>query len=254
MFRTTTTRTKIIAGSAGALWLICVILAFMSSVSAAPSLSEGEMKALSIEMTVLFRSARAFISNKQGLINNPDIGDKGLTGKVVWDGAFAKYEEAMEKQGLAKTLPEASPTALSGQAFAALKEVIKAVMANNQELINEKGKGSKGFLPAVFAGNVARTFTEKMKGTMFIKLTAPRDLLSNRASRADKWEEATMQKFRGPAWKKGDIFWEADSEHKSNAASRLLLPEYYIASCITADCHPGSVGDLGGSISIGIYK
>lgn len=146
-------------------------------------------------------------------------------------------------------------------------EVISAVMGDAQTLINEKGKGFKGFLPAVFARQVAEGFSQKMKNKFFIKLTAPKSYVRNRRNRPDKWEHDVIEnKFKGTGWEKGKQFAEA-GEHKGKSGFRLILPEYYGASCLKCHGDPkgelditggkkegGVLGELGGAISVVIYE
>ena len=66
---------------------------------------------LALEMATLFRAARAVISANQALINDPDKGDKGLSGDHAVDLAKANYEKAV-----GHPLPAADPATAAGQA------------------------------------------------------------------------------------------------------------------------------------------
>ncbi|MCI0541386.1 MAG: DUF3365 domain-containing protein [Verrucomicrobiales bacterium] len=139
-------------------------------------------------------------------------------------------------------------------------------MTEAQPLINEKGKGFKGFLPAVFARQVGERTSEKLSSKVSIKLTAPKDFLRNRANRPDDWETNVMEtKFRSASWEKGKSFAESGA-HKGKKGYRLALPEYYGESCLS--CHGGPKGErditgglkeggqlneLGGAISVVVY-
>ncbi len=52
---------------------------------------------IALSLSTLLRSARAVISNKQKHINNPDIGDKGLSADVVVGVAKENYKKATGK-------------------------------------------------------------------------------------------------------------------------------------------------------------
>jgi len=210
------------------------------------------------ELTLLFRSARAVISAEQEKINNPDLGDKGLSGDAVVNAALANYEKSAGAKLDMSTNVEAKQAMLAA---------IKSVMTSSQTLINEKGKGFKGFLPAVFARRVATEFSTAMAGKMVIKLTAPSDIVRNRANRPDEWESEKIDKFfRQASWEKGKAIAEL-AQHKGKPAYRVILPEYYGPSCLACHGEPkGELditggkkeglkeGDLGGAVSFVIYQ
>ena len=72
--------------------ILAVYLAFVpcAMISAAPA--ERDM-AIAQSLAEMLRDARAVISDKQDLINDPQLGDKHLTGEVVLDQAIAKYSK-----------------------------------------------------------------------------------------------------------------------------------------------------------------
>ena len=47
--------------------------------------------AIAQSLAEMLRDARTVISDKQDLINNPQLGDKHLTGEVVLEQAVVKY-------------------------------------------------------------------------------------------------------------------------------------------------------------------
>lgn len=219
-------------------------------------------KELSIEIATLFRAARAVVSDNQALINDPDKGDKGLAGENVVEMAKQNYQKVTGQE-----LLELDDGSLASQSRKAMLEAIQLVMDDAQPLINEPGKGFKGFLPAVFAKLVATEFSRSMDGKMFIKLTAPKSYVRNRSNRPDEWEHNIIEtKFKSEAWEHGKTFEEV-ATHKGSSGFRLILPEYYKESCL--GCHGGPKGalditggkkeggklaELGGAISIVIYQ
>ena len=228
----------------------------------ATAATDTDNEQLALEMATLFRAARAVISANQALINDPDKGDKGLSGDHAVDLAKANFEKVV-----GHPLPAADPATAAGQAQIAMLNAVREVMEQAQALINEPGKGFKGFLPAVFAKQVAASFSREMDGKMFIKLTAPKEYVRNRANRPDKWEREIIDtKFKAADWHKGQHF-AAVSAHKGKAAYRLIIPEYYGASCLGCHGEPagerditggkkegGKLGELGGAISFAIYE
>lgn len=207
-------------------------------------------------MTTLFRAARAVISSNQAHINDASKGNKDLTGSTVVDKAKNSFKKAT-----GHNLNETTNAAIT------MLDAIRSVMDHAQPLINEQGKGFKGFLPAIFAKQVADTFTRNMGGKMRIKLTAPKKYVRNRANRPDKWETTIIKnKFMNTNYEKGKPFAEI-AKHKSRPAYRYILPEYYGESCLKCHGNPkgerditggkkegGVLGELGGAISFTIYK
>lgn len=241
------------------------VLALMASNLSMAAASDADNKQLCLELTTLFRSARAVISANQALINDATKGDKGLHGDAVVATAKENYQKARSEPF--PQFVEGTDDSLANQARVAMLQSIKEIMDENQGWINEKDKGFKGFLPAVFAKMVADRFSKKMSDQMYIKLTAPKEYVRNRANRPDKWEQRIIQElFRSADHKKGEIFTET-APHKGRTAFRLILPEYYKESCLKCHGEPkgsrditggkkegGKLGELGGAISVGIYE
>ncbi|KGJ98456.1 Tll0287-like domain-containing protein [Thalassotalea sp. ND16A] len=213
---------------------------------------------VSKELTTLFRAARKVISDNQAHINNPDIGDKGLSGKIVTQKLLENYKKASGKR-------------LYPDSFTPVQEAminsVKEVMFENQDLINKQGVAFKGFIPAIFAGKVANKFSRKMNGKMKIKLTAPTRYIRNKTNSPDYWEHNVIENiFKMSAHKKGQSYSE-NIKIKGKKAYRFILPEYYQQSCL--DCHGtpkgelditggkkegGLLNELGGAISLIIYQ
>lgn len=207
------------------------------------------------EVATLFRAARKVLSDNQALINDAEKGDKGLSGAIAVEKTKANYAA-----DAGKPVNESDPT------LKAMLEAVAAVMTDAQPLINEKGKGFKGFLPAVFARQVAERTNEKLSGKVFIKLTAPKNYLRNRANRPDEWENNVLEnKFRSATWTLGAAFGES-GEHKGRKGYRLALPEYYGQSCLACHGDPkgerditgglkegAKLGELGGAVIVVVY-
>ena len=131
----------------------------------------------------MLRDARTVISNNQDLINNPELGDKHLTGKVVLAEAVKSYQKATG------TDPATTdPNSRQGRLLRAMMAAIVAATDENQATINEKGTAFKGFIPAVFARLVSEDFNQRAKGEAEVKVTAPPELVRNRKARPDAWE------------------------------------------------------------------
>jgi len=208
------------------------------------------------------RDARTVISNNQDLINNPELGDKHLSGQVVLEQAVKGYAKATGKDPT-----KIDPNSRQGRLLRAMMASIVAVTDDNQATINEKGTGFKGFIPAVFARLVSEDFNQLAKGEAEVKVTAPPELVRNRKARPDSFEEKVIKtKLLDPAWPRGQPYSEM-ADAKDRPAYRVMVPEYYAASCLT--CHGTPKGemditgypkegakedDLGGVISITLYR
>jgi hypothetical protein len=218
--------------------------------------------AVALSLADLLRGARTVVSANQNLINDPDRGDKGLTGEAVL--AKAK-ENAKAASGL--DLATIDPNSRQRQLLDAMTAAITEVMDANQTLINQKGTAFKGFVPAVFGRLVTEQFRADVHGAADIKVTAPPELVRNRKASPDEFETKVIRgKFLAPDWKKGALYAEA-TPVKGRAATRVLVPEYYGAGCLS--CHGEPKGEiditgypkegrkldeLGGVISITLYK
>jgi len=230
---------------------ICLVLIGSGNVLAQDAAS-NEVTAK--ELATLFRAARKVISVNQGHINDASIGDKGLSADAVAAKAKENYKAAAGSD-----LP-------TGEKHTAMLDAVKDVMNSAQPLINEEGKGFKGFLPAVFAKQVADSFTAKMANKVSIKLTAPKEYVRNRANRPDAWEANIIEsKFKASDWTKNKSFSET-ADVKGTSAFRFILPEYYGESCLKCHGEPagelditggkkegGKLGELGGAISVVLY-
>jgi hypothetical protein len=244
-----------------ALALVLTILAgalCLSRVSA----EEQSDQVVAARLAEFLRSARTVISQYQELINDPAKSDKGLTGERVLAEATVIYQKQTGEDPAA-----VDPASKEGKLLRAQMEAIKDVMAENQSAINAPNVGFKGFIPAIFARLVNEKFQEKAEGRALIKVTAPEDLVRNRKARPDEWEKAVLaDKFAKPDWPKGQGFSETTSAG-GRAAFRLIVPEYYKASCLACHGSPkgdmditgypkegGKEGDLGAAISVTLFQ
>lgn len=237
--------------------LIFVLVSGVAAVAAAERSDEEIAKSLAD----LLRAARGVISSKQDLINDPSVGDKGLTGNVVLADAEQRYEKATGQD-----LSDLDAASRYGRAMSALKTAIVEVTDENQSTINQPNVAFKGFIPAVFARLVNERFDELMQGEAKMKVTAPKALVRNRKALPDAWEADIIEtKLSSPSWPTGQPF-EGSSSTDGRQAFRFLIPEYYQASCLSCHGQPkgemdvtgypkegGTEGSLGGVISVTLY-
>lgn len=245
-------------------WLIVLLVlagAAASGMAVAIAATEADgSRQVAESLAKMLQSARAVISKHQTEINDPAKGDKGLTAAVVLAEASANYKTA--------TGIDPSSYAVStrqGRLLHAQMDAITEVVDANQALINRPGVAFKGFIPATFARLVNEAFARRVGTEASVKVTAPPDLVRNRKARPDAWEVGVINTdFLNPSWKHGVPYAE-DIQAGGKGNFRMMVPEYYAASCLS--CHGGpkgslditgypregaAEGDLGGVISVSL--
>jgi hypothetical protein len=243
----------------GILTFLVVGLAFSSLVGAAAP--DDDDMAIAQSLAEMLRDARTVISNQQDLINDPNLGDKHLTGRHVLDQAVQIYSKTT---GADPT--KVNPASREGRLLRAMMAAIAEAVDDNQATINAKGTGFKGFIPAVFARMVDEAFERLAKGEADVKVTAPPELVRNRKARPDQWEADIIKtKLLDPSWPAGQPY-SASAEADGRPAFRVMVPEYYAESCLACHGSPkgemditgypkegGKLNDLGAVISITLY-
>ena len=240
--------------------LICTLALGLFGITLAAD-TDSDLKTALLLADVL-RAARTEIASQQALINNEAIGNKGLTGEVVLKNVLKRLEDAGKHNILSNPANNREAELINAQL-----DSMREIVDENQGLINKNGIGFKGFVPAVFAQLSNERFGEKVGDFAEIKVTAPLDLVRNRKARPDKWENDVIEsRFRSNDWSRGDLFSE-EAEGKHGSAFRVMVPEYYGDACLSCHGSPkgevdvtgypkegGQTGDLGGSISITLYR
>ncbi|HEY9347520.1 MAG TPA: DUF3365 domain-containing protein, partial [Inquilinus sp.] len=190
-----------------------------------------------LSLAEFLRSARTVISGNQARINDPGLGDKGLTGDAV---VAAAIQNMITTTGVDPR--KVDPKSEKGRLLAAMAQAVKEVMDANQPVINEKGEGFKGFVPAVFARLATEQFRRDQSGRAEIKVTAPPELVRNRKASPDAFETDVIRtKFQSPGWTR-DAVYAATTTVDGRPATRVLVPEYYGADCLV--CHGMPKGEI----------
>ncbi len=240
--------------------ILAVVLLALPLTAAAPQTSDDP--AIAASLARMLQAARTVISANQALINDPDKGDKGLTGQVVLAQTLKIYHDATGTDPMT-----IDPQSREGRLLHAQMDSIVEVVDANQATINAKGVGFKAFIPAVFARLVNEAFARRAGDEASVKVTAPIDLVRNRKALPDAWEQSIIEsKFLSPDWPKGKAF-EAVVDSGGHTVFRMMTPEYYAASCLTCHGDPkgslditgypregGKVGDLGAVISVTLKR
>lgn len=240
---------------------VCLVSVFWSPLSSVANADETSLQTALLLADIL-RAARTEIASQQPTINDELVGDKGLSGEVVQQRVLARLEEIGKSDSLANPANDREAQLIQAQL-----ESIREILDENQLLINNKGIGFKGFVPAVFAQLTNERFGEKVGDIAEIKVTAPLDLVRNRKARPDQWERDVIEsRFKSEDWVRGELFSE-DADGKRGAAFRVMVPEYYSQVCLACHGSPkgemdvtgypkegGQIGELGGAISITLYE
>lgn len=240
--------------------LVAAVLA--ASVAAVGALAATDDDAATAKsLAAMLRAGRTIVSRHQAEINDPNVGDKGFTGAKLLAEAKAVYKEATGEDADA-----VDPATKRGRLLKTEMDSMKSVVAANQDTINEKGLGFKGFIPATFARLTSETFNQRAVGEAELKVTAPPDLIRNLKAEPDAWEkEVIKDDFEAANWPKGKEF-SAVTEKEGHSAFRMAAPEYYATSCLSCHGAPkgeiditgypkegAAAGDLGGVISVSLF-
>jgi len=244
-------------------FLLGIFLIAVFGLSAVPlRAGADDDAAIAKSLADMLRAARQVISNNQTRINDPNLGDKGLNGNVVLQQAVDIY-----KKTTGTDPASVEPASRHGRLLHAQMDAIVEVTDANQTTINAKGVGFKAFIPAVFARLVNEAFEIRAKDEAQVKVTAPEQLVRNRKARPDGWEGDVMRsKLLQADWPRGQAY-AADAVTKGRSAYRMMMPEYYAASCLSCHGSPkgetditgypkegGKEGDLGAVISVTLFK
>ena len=245
-------------------FLLIIFSIIVLCLSAAPLLAgtDDDDAADARSLADMLRAARQVISSNQAVINDPNLGDKDLSGQMVLQKAMELY-----KKNTGTDPATIDPTSRHGRLLRAQMDAIVEVTDANQAIINAKGVGFKAFIPATFARLVNEAFERRAKDEAQVKVTAPEQLVRNRKARPDEWEGEVMRgKMLRTDWPRGQAY-SADVTAMGRSAFRMMIPEYYAASCLSCHGSPkgetditgypkegGKEGDLGAVISVTLFK
>jgi len=234
---------------------VVTLLVFVLGFGATPAWS-GDDEAVAKELTILLKASRAVLVQHKSLIKNPR--GAGIDVDKFMGFTYANYEKM---SGHKFKMSRGAVGKAQSMLVLAIKDVVGDVVSGKDKDLDPKGR----FLPAIFARKAATQFGKVSGGKMYLKLTTQDKYLVNASNKSDAWEKSvTDGKFLKANWKKGKTFSQM-AQHNGKKAFRLILPEYFKAGCM--GCHggdngakihagkkPGTAGELGGAISVAIYK
>ncbi|MGH7231153.1 MAG: Tll0287-like domain-containing protein [Nitrospiraceae bacterium] len=183
-------------------------------------------------IAALLDSGRKVIDQNQGLINDRRKGHKGFTPEVF---ERQLVEEFRTRTGVDLTrLSAARLPPVAGELLRALVSAGKAVVADAQAVINQRGVGYKNFIPATFGSQAAERFSAASHVHLKQTTLQPR----NPKNAPDPYEEAVLRRL---------ITQPGQSVTISNVTDegktlRVLTPIYYTRDCLM--CHGAPAGEL----------
>ena len=209
-------------------------------------------------LAVLLDSGRVVVGRAQSTINNPRIEDKGFSSSV-FEGQLRKEFQTRTRHDLhnlaGAPMPESAKPLLLRLAFFMQKAVHDV-----QPDINKKGIGFKGFIPATFGTQVARSFS-KDTGLKLRQIGPPGTEPRNPNNKPDEQEEQLLYAVQKNHPRVGDHI--VEQQLADSRGVRVMLPLFYSKQCLACHGSPkGEVdisgyekegfkeGDLGGAISI----
>jgi hypothetical protein len=245
------------AAGAGVIAATAIALAANSPIGAG-----DEDAQIANSLANMLRAGRTVVSRHQTTINDAALGDKGFDSNAVMNEAISIYKASA---GLDPT--SIDPSSRHGKLLRMQMDAIVEVINAHQDTINRKGVGFKGFIPAVFGRLVNESFGRRAIGLAEMKVTAPLPLIRNAKAKPDGWESQVIKdKLLLASWTRDQSF-AAIAQANGKPAHRTAVPEYYGASCLSCHGSPqgeiditgypkegGKEGDLGGVISITLYK
>lgn len=216
-------------------------------VAAQPSVSNKEIAS---ELSNIFKACRAVVAKNPQYIHEPqttiteatieDVVAKMKRDVKVFYKGFTKKPYPEEIESIVGTYRK--------QMEASFEKTLRDYVAGTIDLKwtgeNEYVKKWDGkLLPARFAAQSAANFSKLTGGKVTVKLTTSNQLVVNTDNKPDAWEsEVIEQNLLMTTFKKPGA-----PQIKDDAESyRYMLPEYYLAGCIT--CHGTDEGQEGYSI------
>jgi hypothetical protein len=237
-------------------------LAVIANLPALSRTSEDDTQ-IAKSLATMLRAGRTVISKSQDRINDANVGNKGIDGKMVLAEASTLYQQSTQINPAS-----IDPNSLHGKLIRMQMDSIVEVMDVHQETINRQGVGFKGFIPAIFGRLVNEAFGRRAVGVAEIKVTAPPQLIRNPKVQPDEWElNAIKTRLMSSSWPKDQPYTAVAAANNGAQAQRTLFPEYYGRSCLTCHGSPkgeiditgfpkegANEGDLGGIISVTLYR
>ncbi len=201
--------------------------AFQSVAAPIPKDKAAEIAGYTATMII---AGRGVVAKNQDLINDPNKGNKGFTPEYVEKQMLESFKKITGKD-VSDLDPEVQKV---------LKEVIDAAKLSvqmNQARINQKGKGFKMYIPAVFGRETGQIL--KAKTDIAIKQTTFK--YRNAYNQPDAFEKKVLKMFENPDYPMGKGYGAME-----NGRYRYLKPIYIRQACLKCHGEPKGAMDISG--------
>ena len=205
-------------------------------------------------VALLFDTGRIVVGEFQEVINDKSKGHKGFTPDIFAQDVIEKFEKETKLSW--DNLAEESIPPQAKKLLPVLLEAQKSIIQERQTLINLKGVGFKGFIPATFGTTASLRF--RSMSDVYLKQTA--SVVRNSRNTPDQYELSVLKKFSSPSYPHGKSLAETIDGGKK---VRLMVPLYYQEHCLSCHGGPkgardktghpkegGKLGEIGGAISV----
>ena len=226
--------------------LVLSVLLFINPLALTLAEDESTVRETARLLAILLDAGRVTIGNNQELINDPSKGDKHFTPEE-----FAAQAIALFQQRTGHDLKQLGTAQVPAMAKPLLEQLLKDSMTTvgtYQTVINVPGIKYKGLIPATFGTETGARF--QLWSGFYLKQTAPDSLVRNPRNKADPFETAAMNTMSEPTFVRNgeQVISEVVEEGKS---LRVLLPLFYVKSCMSCHGDPKGERDITGYLKEG---
>jgi len=195
-------------------------------------------------LAILLDAGRVAVGGNMKLINDPEKGDKGFTPAVFEKQLTEKFKDRA-KVDLDNLKSEKVPD-LAKKLLPQLVEASKSVVADYQPIINRKGVGFKGFIPATFGTQAAAKF--RAKTGVYLKQT--QNPARNPKNTPDEFELKGLAKFASASYpREGEKILSESVD--GGKAMRVMLPLFMLKGCLPCHGEPKGEKDISGYMKEG---
>ncbi len=210
--------------------VIFVVSCFFASQASSQTIPKAKAPEIASYTATMIIAGRGVVAKNQDLINDPTKGEKGFTPEFVEKQMLESFKKITGKD-VSELDPEVQKV---------LKEVIEAAKMSvqmNQQRINQKGKGFKMYIPAVFGRETGQIL--KARTGIAIKQTTFK--YRNAYNQPDAFERKILKMFENPDYPMGKGYGETVSGNY-----RYLKPIYIRQACLKCHGEPKGKMDISG--------
>ena len=205
------------------------------------SMAGDTLQSIAVTMADYLTAGRSVVAVYQLRINDPGIGNKWFNQE--------EYERRVKKEFMKRSgidIASITPSDDFNKALFAIHESAKEVIAEAQPQINQKGKGFKGFIPAIFGKRVGDKLFKKTG--IVIKQTSLK--FRGEYNKPDDFEASVLKRLETA--QKGNTYFE-EKKFGDTRVLRYMVPLYIEKACLSCHGDPAGERDISGRIKEG-YK